>query len=103
MCRRFSSFSIFLCTFFFIWVFCFYLPHKYTDIILGATIARDWEDAGPHCYFTVDLNEARAKEIVATCGLISITLFFTVLKGKHPKTSSSEIDKDNICKMKDIM
>lgn len=34
-----------------------YLPDKNTDIVLGATIARDWVDAASHCYLIVDLDE----------------------------------------------
>lgn len=58
----------------FYFILSFYLPDKYTDIILRIPVGRNRRDACSHCYFTVDLDEAWAKEIVATCGLVCITL-----------------------------
>ena len=51
-----------------------YLPDQDADIILGRTIVREWVDACSQGYITVNLNKARAKEIVATSSLICITL-----------------------------
>jgi len=52
----------------------YYLPDKYANIILGTTIAGNRVDACTHCNLVVDLNKARAQQIVATSGLICITL-----------------------------
>ena len=51
-----------------------YLPDKDADIILGTTIARKRVYACSQSNFIVNLNKARAKEIIATSGLISIAL-----------------------------
>lgn len=55
---------------------CFglYLPDKYTNIILGIAICRNRRDACSHCYLAVNLNKAWAEEVVATGGLVCITL-----------------------------
>jgi hypothetical protein len=51
-----------------------YLPDKYADVILGSTKTGNRVDACTHRNLVVDLNKARAQEIVATGGLICITL-----------------------------
>lgn len=52
----------------------YYLPNENPNIILRATIARDWKYACPHCHLTIDLNEPWAQQVVASCCLICITL-----------------------------
>jgi len=51
-----------------------YLPDQDADIILGRAILRKWGDACSQGYITVNLNKARAKEIITTSSLICITL-----------------------------
>jgi hypothetical protein len=56
---------------------CIYLPDQNIDIILGATIVGNREDAGAHGYLVVCLYESRAEQVVAPCCLIRIALQYS--------------------------
>ena len=55
-------------------LFGIYLPDQNVDVILGATIVGDREDAGAHGDLIACLDEPRAQQVVASCCLIRITL-----------------------------
>ena len=55
-----------------------YLPNKNTDVILGIAKSRHRRNARTHSYLIVYLNKARAEKIVATRGLICITLYIHI-------------------------
>lgn len=65
----------------------FYLPDKNTDVVLRVAIRRDRRNACAHCYVTVDLDEARAQQVVTTRGLVCITLLYISRQINNAKRS----------------
>lgn len=53
-----SNLTVWLSSWIFIFFCPFYLPDKYTDIILRISVGRNRRYACSHCYVTVDLNKA---------------------------------------------
>lgn len=55
-------------------LFGVYLPDQDVDVILGAAVVGDREDAGAHGDLVVYLDEPRAQQVVASCCLVGIAL-----------------------------
>lgn len=71
----------------FLWI----LPNQDANVVLGATVPRDWGDACPHGYVTVDLNETWAQKVVASRCLIRVTLQESTRSSIHPSIHHTQL------------
>lgn len=52
----------------------YHLPDEDADVVLGAVVGGDGEDAGAHGYLPVDLDEPGAEKVVAASRLVCVAL-----------------------------